>query len=342
VAADSTKGAISNPKVLARIALGKKRLQSVLSRHTVAMARTLEQKISDAGPSGQRVDPIYLTKALQELRAEGRVIPKEAERINWYHLAGTDSASIEKRLEEQVSVYAKATAKQFKNRLGQVLEIAVYRALQQQSVLEFVGGFSDLDKHGDEKPYRKDEPPSIVSGKSMGNKRLDFVGWHREAGMWGIEVKNARGWFYPDRDDVRAFLRKCCAVNAVPILIARRISYVLRSEVFEPCGAIIHQTYNQRYPNSDEELALLVRDKRLLGFHDVRVGNEPDARLVKFLHVNLPAILPKARERFDEHKDLLKGLGDKSLSYVDFHVELNERLGKYDRVENDNDDGEDD
>ena len=64
---------ISNPKVLARIELGKKRLQSVLSRHTVAMARTLEQKISDAGPSGQRVDPAYLTKALQELRAEGRV-----------------------------------------------------------------------------------------------------------------------------------------------------------------------------------------------------------------------------------------------------------------------------
>jgi hypothetical protein len=304
------------------------------------MARTLEQKISDAGPSGQRVDPIYLTKALQELRAEGRVVPKEAERINWYHLAGADSGSVEKRLEQQVSVYAQATAKQFKNRLGQVLEIAVYRALQQQSILEFVGGFSDLDKHGDEKPYRKDEPPSIVSGKSMGTKRLDFVGWHREAGLWGIEVKNARGWFYPDRDDVRAFLRKCCAVNAVPILIARRISYVLRSEVFEPCGAIIHQTYNQRYPNSDAELALQVRDKRLLGFHDVRVGNEPDARLIKFLHVNLPAILPKAREKFDEHKDLLKGLGDKSLSYVDFHVELNTRRGKYNRVEDENDDGE--
>src|SRR5260370_11250762 len=138
----------SNPKVLAGIELGKKRLQSVLSRHTVAMARTLEQKISDAGPSGQRVDPIYLTKALQELRAEGQVISKEAERIKWYHLAGADSEGVEKRLAEQVSIYAKATTKQFKNRLGQVLEIAVYRALREQSVLEFVGGFSDLDKHG--------------------------------------------------------------------------------------------------------------------------------------------------------------------------------------------------
>jgi hypothetical protein len=330
VASASRKGTVSNPKVLARIALGKKRLQSVLSTHTVAMARTLEQKISDAGPSGQRVDPIYLTKALQQLRDEGRVVVKQAEDINWCHLANASSESVDARLEEQASVYAKVTTKRFKNRLGQVLEIAVYRALREQSVLGFVGGFPDLDEHGDEKLYRKEEPPSTISGKSMGEKRLDFIGWHREAGLWGMEVKNARAWFYPDRPDVRDFIWKCCTVNAVPVLIARRISYVLRSEVFEPCGVIIHQTYNQRYPRSGAELASHVRDKRLLGFHDVRVGNEPDARLVKFVHVNLPAVLPKARKKFDEHKDLLKAFGDRSLSYLDFHVALNTRRGKYD------------
>ena len=76
MAADSSKGANSNPKVLARIALGKKRLQSVLSRHTVAMARTLEQKISDAGPSGQRVDPIYLTKGFKNFAPTGESSPR--------------------------------------------------------------------------------------------------------------------------------------------------------------------------------------------------------------------------------------------------------------------------
>jgi hypothetical protein len=29
-------------------------------------------------------------------------------------------------------------------------------------------------------------------------------------------------------------------------------------------------------------LAAKVRDKMLLGYHDVRLGNQPDARLVKF------------------------------------------------------------
>jgi len=71
VAEASSRGTISNPKVLARIELGKKRLQSVLSRHTVAMARTLEQKISDAGPSGQPVDPAYLTKHFRNFALKG-------------------------------------------------------------------------------------------------------------------------------------------------------------------------------------------------------------------------------------------------------------------------------
>jgi hypothetical protein len=315
----------------------------VLSRHTVASARTLEQKISDAGPGGQRVDPVYLTKALQELRDEGRVFFREAEGIKWFYLADSDLANVDRRLDEQVTVYAQVTSEDFKNRVGQVLEIAVYKALRQQSVLHFVGSFSDLDEHGDETSYHKDEPASTISGRSMGKKHLDFVGWHREAGLWGIEVKNARTWFYPDRDEVRDLLWKCCAVDAVPIFIARRISYVLRSEVFEPCGVIIHQTYNQRYPYSDIELASHVRDKRLLGYHDVRVGNEPDARLVKFLHVNLPAVLPKAREKFDEHKDLLKAFAD-GLPYLDFHIELNTRRGKYNLrsdigVEEEDDDG---
>jgi hypothetical protein len=303
----------SNPRVRARIALGKKRLQSVLATHTVAIARTLEQKISDAGPSGQRVDPIYLTKALHELRGEGRVLAKSAADIDWYHLSDALPERVEARLKEQVAVYSEVTGRYFKHQVGQVLEIAVYKALKQQIALQFLGGFTDLDQHGDEKVYSKEEPPSLISGRSMGNSRLDFVGWHREAGLFGVEVKNVRSWLYPDRPEVPDLLRKCCEVEAVPVLIARRIAYVLRSEVFEPCGVIIHETYNQRYPASGERLAAQVRDKRLLGYHDVRVGNEPDARLTKFLHKNLPAVLPKARRKFEEHKDLLKAFGKGAL-----------------------------
>jgi hypothetical protein len=85
--------------------------------------------------------------------------------------------------------------------------------------------------------------------------------------------------------------------------------------VLNPCGVLIHQTYNQLYPKADEELAGKVREKRLLGYHDVRVGNEPDARLKKFVQVNLPNLWDEAREKFDENKELLCGFSNKTVSY---------------------------
>jgi len=55
----------------ARIALGEKRLQSVLKSHQIALARTLEQKIADAGPNPQRIDPHLLTTAREQLIEKG-------------------------------------------------------------------------------------------------------------------------------------------------------------------------------------------------------------------------------------------------------------------------------
>lgn len=52
-----------------------------------------------------------------------------------------------------------------------------------------------------------------------------------------------------------------------------------------------------------------------MGYHDVRVGNEPDARLKKFLQVNLPSLWDEAREKFDEHRELICGFANKTVSY---------------------------
>ena len=113
--------------------------------------------------------------------------------------------------------------------------------------------------------------------------------------MVGIEVKNIREWIYVNRAEVTEMLGKCCALNAVPVLIARRIAYETFSAL-NACGVLIHQTYNQMYPKHDEGLADSVRQKHLLGYHDVRVGNEPDARLRKFLQVNLPDLWDEAKK----------------------------------------------
>jgi hypothetical protein len=114
-------------------------------------------------------------------------------------------------------------------------------------------------------------------------------------------------------------------LDVVPILIGRRIHYSTFS-VLNPCGVIIHQTYNQLYPSSAADLADSVRDRKLLGYHDVRVGNQPDARLTKFIHVNLPLLIPEARPKFEKFFDLLEAYGNEDLSYKSLAARMKRRM----------------
>lgn len=307
----------------ARLELGKRRITNILRKHVVATLRTLEQKISDAGPTNQRIDPHLLTTALKQLEPR-TVVRLERERGPWFHLAQTSLKEVEARLETLEPIHLATTAGTFVKRLGQTLEIAVFNALQHQTTMPFLGAFSDLDKHDDSSLYSHQEPPGIVSGHPMPG-RLDFMVLQREV-IGGIEVKNKRSWVYPDSsDDVVALLRKCCSLDAVPTLIARRIHYSTFS-LLSHCGVIIHQTYNQRYPEADQNLAAQARHKDLLGYHDIRVGNEPDARLIKFIHTNLPTLLPVFRDRFDHFKDLLSAYAIREMPYAEFAARSKRRL----------------
>jgi hypothetical protein len=113
---------------------------------------------------------------------------------------------------------------------------------------------------------------------------------------------------YPHEPEVRDMIRKCVAIDAVPVLIARRIPFVTFT-LLSRCGVIVHQTYNQLMPASEAALAQKVKHKMLLGYHDIRLGNVPDVRLVKFVTENLPRVAASARERFREYFDLLSDYG---------------------------------
>jgi hypothetical protein len=210
--------------------------------------------------------------------------------------------------------------------IGQTLEIAVYRSLLSQNVLDFFGAYTNLDAHDDSSLYVKEEPPSWLNGREIpDNKKFDFLIRHPTAGYAGIEIKNVRQWLYPNRDEISALLFKCCCLDVVPVLIARRIHFSTFS-VLNPCGVILHQTYNQLYPTSAEALANSVKDKNLLGYHDIRVGNTPDSRLNHFIHVNLPKVLPSAREQFDHFKDLLCAYANDEHGYSSFAARVKRRM----------------
>ena len=293
--------------------LATKRLQNVLGSLTIANGRTLENKISDAGPLNQRIEPHVLTPVRQLLERQRKILRVE-DHTTWYRLADTPESEWRPRLDELSAIHSPLAKQSFTTRLGQSLEIAIYKALLQTGRFEFLGAFLNLAEPDDSAPYLKEEPPTSISGLTIpSRKHLDFLLLLQDDRA-GIEAKNIREWLYPHALEIRELFLKCCAIDAVPVLIARRIPYITFA-VMNACGAIVHQTYNQRFPQSDAALAAKAKDKLLLGYHDIRLGNEPDARLLKFVGENLPKVLPAARQRFDSTKDLLQAYANSEISY---------------------------
>ncbi len=302
--------------------IAARRLRNILSSHGIANDRILEQKISDAGPGPQRVDPHILTEARIALMQRGTIVSRPGTGgMPWYHLAVTRPDIVDARFAELSAIHD--AAQHLSALVGQTLEIAILRSLKSQAECDFMGDFPDLDDHDDSIQYSKEEPPASLSGRRIpGRRRLDFLLHRSDGGYAGVEAKNVRQWFYPDREEIRELLLKCCALDIVPVLIARRIHYSTFS-VLNPCGVILHQTFNQLYPNSARALVPQLRDKDLLGFHDIRMIDAQDAakthaRLDAFFQSSIPSVLPRARTAFDAYKDLLSAYANGEYGYTEF------------------------
>ena len=313
------------------VLLAKRRVLSILATHAIATSRTLEQKISDAGPATQRMEPHILTIARRELCDEGDVLTRTGN-PPWYYLPETPTDVVRARYVAQAPIHKRVASKPVGKRIGQCLEIAVYRVLHELN-WEFQGGFEDLDlsrKKRRTRLYSKVEPPAQLGRRFIGGKRrLDFMVRHEDVGWAGVEIKNVREWLYPNRGEIKDLLSKAVALDCVPVLIARRYPYVT-FRVLSTCGVVVHQCYNQLFHKHDEDLALKAKDKRLLGYHDIRVGDESDDRLRRFIEVNLLDLLPGARERFDRFKDLLGEFGDGVIGYHEFAARVRRREAEVD------------
>ena len=307
-----------------RFELALTRLQRVLAASTVASMRTLEMKISDGGPFNQRIDPHILTDARTSLVNDGLIQVVDGKGLGkWYHLTDAPVGLVEERLATLTDVQGEYSTRNFNMRLGQTLEIASSRSLLRTDY-QFFGRFPDLDQHRDDQLYEKEEPPGYIGARHIpGNRRLDFL-VHLPHGWAGLECKNIREWIYPDRREIRELIDKCLYLDCIPVLIARRI-HISTFFVLSKCGLIIHQNYNQLLPEADIALAEKAKDKTLLGYHDIKLGNEPDARLCKFLEINLPGLIPSMRDRWDAYRDLLEGYARHRINYSEFAARVRRR-----------------
>ena len=128
----------------------------------------------------------------------------------------------------------------------------------------------------------------------------------------------------------RPWLRPWRALGArhieqeLPVIIARRIPFVT-FRVLGTCGVVMHETFNQHMANADAALAAQAKEKTLLGYHDIRVGNEPDARLHRFVSVNLPGLVAEAVAKLDMFGDLLDAFASNEMRYSEFAARVRRR-----------------
>lgn len=230
---------------------------------------------------------------------------------------------VDARFAELSGVWQAFSDHPVRQRTGQALEIATFRALIAASpAIKTFGGFPNLSAPAKSGLYKKNEVHKL-SGLSLGDEALDFI---VQAGGedCGVEVKNIREWLYPDRSEVRDAIRKALTLETIPVIVARRIPYAT-VRLMTSCGVILHQNFNQLMAEVDAEVAARARNKDLLGYHDIRVGDAPDPRLIKFVSANLPAITVAAKGRLNAFRDLLQPFANGGMSYREFAARVRRR-----------------
>ncbi len=276
------------------IELAKYRVVRILGKYRCCPLRMIEAKVAEAGPGDKRPNPVAISEALRLLVGEGRV--QELERVGeresvFYGLGGVDwgrQAFKELRLTRR-GLYVTHRALAGQNELcGYILEKIIDSALEQVGGVTFVSRFPAQN-------VPKDRP-------------LDFV---VEIGgvKWGGEAKNHREWLYPESWEIWSPISKCCEIDAVPMVVARKFPYVTYL-LFKHGGIVGYQTHFQYFhPVVSHELAR-VKPVDGLGYKDIRCVVEADKNLVGFFQRTLPRVSKDFRTRFDGKKHLLKHFAD--------------------------------
>lgn len=322
-----------NPDALARIALAKTRVQSVLDREGVSHQKTLEQKISEQGPTPIRVDPHLVGLAIRDLLELRRLRSHRhptTSTTSWYANPGTPDSTVKERLDALAPLYATIAGSTFGNLVGDALEIIVFKCLREIYARDpryaFQGTFNlDAPKTANGR-YHKVQPPKII-GPHRTEKEADFLQFGYASGPLCIECKNYREWIYPHHEVIKKLIEKASDLHVTPVLIARRLHYTTRTNFLEPAGILAHETYFQYYPPTEADLAAKVKHKRSLGFTDVTAADEPHTRTTRFFTELLPKITDGMAERWKANRTALVAYARGDLNLAQLYTEIDSPAG---------------
>ena len=174
-----------------------RRLPNVLDREVVSCQKTLEQKISDQGPSNrEKVDPHLLGLAIRELSVERKFLTVHHHSatgdIPWFSNAKTPIEEITTKLDHIAPLYSSVASGQFPNLVGDALEIVVAKCLFQLNNeaprYDFLGSFDLASPKNKQGQFVKTEPPNTISGR----KCLKIPDFFLSGSLLAIYASSAR------------------------------------------------------------------------------------------------------------------------------------------------------
>jgi hypothetical protein len=334
-----------SPRDLTHLELAVTRIQNILGRYTVASKRTLEAKISEAGPNNQRVPPEILTShALPRLVTLGQVeevSPATVEAPALYapppNGAGdaTEIAfEIQRKLELHRLYRLYATT-----RLGSAAETIYETAFIASPNLHLIQPFGHVSF------YNGVTLPNSVD--ALIQSTLPSGDLPATSATAVVEVKNRREWIYHDNVHLWELVRAAYAIDVVGIFAARRIATSAFKYAFKRVGALGIETFYQFAPPDTAAALGGVRDKFGLGFHDLMFTTTVPASVQKQVDA-LSSRIYRARNRMLEVRDIvdpyLALLGDVNANPAarkGAYRQLDAELRSHDFPEDDDDEDDD-
>lgn len=306
--------------------IASKRIQNILEKRRISYSSHLEIKISEAGPSWMRAEPHIISNALRNMVLEGQItkytppnLTSSGSNPTFYtplNFKGAADASRSRFFVEWRNLFLWAT--QRSEYCGHMLEKIIFDSVLQTGKYHVLGSAPGYGEDG-----------NLV--KSAGSEILDYQGkriYKGDSGSGfdlfiihkstntpiGIEAKNIREWIYPASEEVWRAIARACTLECLPVLVARKISFISKAGFFSKFGILGFETnfqYMAQKVQADSNYSFKdkVIHKDKLGFADIKLVKPKDsapAHIVNFFENILDQNAEIYFERFMQHKDLLK------------------------------------
>lgn len=296
----------------ARIKTAATKIVRILRQHVACHQKELERRVCEVGyrfypkaPPQDRPEPVHLLEARQRLRRQDLIDSVErtvrGNTYNFWFLTETDPAVV------AGAVAVKLAATDQFDRIHHDMHLSGFAA--ERMHWNAVGQAPEWFRL----PYVSGQDITRVNGHAA-DHGVDLAAVHMPTTIRVVgQVKNTREWYYPNSPTVWQLLASAAQLDAVPVLIARRIAeptFLFMEDVggfaLPTFNTYIHRVARARPDWADFEAAALT-----LGYKDVKVVDPetPEPRLVTPWSATLPPRLVAMKKRFEAVGDQVISLG---------------------------------